>query len=229
MLSSTEQSKVVRWNEISPNKRIFYVCSYGGTGSKMLTNFLKHFGKVIHIHNRSPPNQLCYTKKVGGGYDGKFVRHRKILNKNLRKQVTVIYLFRDPTEAQISRWGLNHWRNIGIPLTSRNERALSHPQRYIENNKNILKYEEFHDNYMTSTPTDYTIYAINYHKIFQQGNKETLCQQLRLPQGAINMFPPKKETSGDKWNEYRSELDKLNECENQTEKFRDAPFLQIIK
>ena len=38
--------------------RIFYVCSYGGCGSTMLSNYLKNFGIVYHIHSINPPNHL---------------------------------------------------------------------------------------------------------------------------------------------------------------------------
>ena len=38
--------------------RIFYVCSYGGCGSTMLSNYLKKFGIVYHIHSINPPDHL---------------------------------------------------------------------------------------------------------------------------------------------------------------------------
>ena len=40
--------------------RIFYVCSYGGSGSKILCNYLNNFGKSYHIHSKSPPQQLTH-------------------------------------------------------------------------------------------------------------------------------------------------------------------------
>ena len=45
---------------INKNK-IFYICSYGGSGSTMLANYLSNFGKVFHIHSRYPPKKLTYT------------------------------------------------------------------------------------------------------------------------------------------------------------------------
>jgi len=44
------------------NKDInYYICSYGGSGSTILFNYLSHFGNVYHIHDRYPPNNLQYT------------------------------------------------------------------------------------------------------------------------------------------------------------------------
>ena len=47
--------------------KIFYVCSYGGSGSKMLCNALSKHGKTKHIHSRKPPNNLEYIGKEKGG------------------------------------------------------------------------------------------------------------------------------------------------------------------
>ena len=47
--------------------KIFYVCSYGGSGSKMLCAALRKYGKVEHIHSRNPPDKLCYIGKQNGG------------------------------------------------------------------------------------------------------------------------------------------------------------------
>ncbi len=40
--------------------KIFYVCSWGGCGSKLLCRYLKNFDKAIHIHDPYPPNKLEY-------------------------------------------------------------------------------------------------------------------------------------------------------------------------
>lgn len=40
--------------------KIFYVCSWGGCGSKLLYRYLNKFGKAVHIHDPNPPNELEY-------------------------------------------------------------------------------------------------------------------------------------------------------------------------
>ena len=41
----------------------YYICSYGGTGSTVLFNYLANFGNVYHIHDRYPPKKLQYIGK----------------------------------------------------------------------------------------------------------------------------------------------------------------------
>ena len=40
--------------------KLFYVCSWGGCGSKLLCRYLNNFGKAIHIHDPNPPEKLEY-------------------------------------------------------------------------------------------------------------------------------------------------------------------------
>ena len=40
--------------------KVFYVCSWGGCGSKLLCRYLNNFGKAIHIHDPDPPDNLEY-------------------------------------------------------------------------------------------------------------------------------------------------------------------------
>ena len=46
------------------NKKTFYVCSYGGSGSKMLCSALRKYGNTKHIHSRKPPEKLEYIGKL---------------------------------------------------------------------------------------------------------------------------------------------------------------------
>ena len=36
-------------------KHNYFVCSYGGCGSKMLGNYLWNFGNIFHMYARDPP------------------------------------------------------------------------------------------------------------------------------------------------------------------------------
>ncbi len=205
-------------------KNIYYICSFGGCGSKMLTNFLQQFGKVVHIHNRYPPKVLSVIR-LKSENDGSFSTI-PICNESLSK-VHVIYIFRDPTEAQVSRWGINHFMNIQVPNLSRYVKILANPKKYIKYNQNLLKYDKFHQNYMKAPRSkNYNIYAINYHKLFTSENIKHLCNKLKLPPGAETKFPHRKESSQKKWKEYRADLDKLNMSLKL--KIKNSPFMQII-
>jgi hypothetical protein len=47
----------------------YYICSYGGTGSTVLLNYLANFGNVYHIHDRYPPKKLQYVGKENTNED----------------------------------------------------------------------------------------------------------------------------------------------------------------
>jgi len=208
----------------NPNpKPTFCICSFGGSGSTMLTRFLMQYGKVVHIHDRKPPEFLTITKQIGD-YDGTFSTTR-VKDADLHN-VVVMYLFRDPTEAQISRWSLQHFQHIQVPDFDKYKHILSDPQTYINNNQNLLQYNQFHQNYIEAKPKNYTIYAINYHKIFDPNNILLLCETLKLPSTAHTNFPTQKETSTQKWMQYRAGLYRLNTPEMFG--LREAPFLRKI-
>jgi len=84
--------------------RTFYVCSYGGCGSTMLCNSLRNFGKVEHVHSRSPPDHLQYigTNNGGNSYSEWFNGIDIELDK-LEKFV-VIYIYRNPCYSIASRF-----------------------------------------------------------------------------------------------------------------------------
>ena len=45
-------------------KKIFYICSYGGSGSSLLFKSLEKYGNAYHIHSRYPPDKLEYVGKL---------------------------------------------------------------------------------------------------------------------------------------------------------------------
>lgn len=59
--------------------RVFYICSYGGSGSKILQRYLDTFGKTFHIHSRFPPNKLCRI--------GESVYHEHFNDKKLMRMI----------------------------------------------------------------------------------------------------------------------------------------------
>ena len=78
------------------NKKCFYVCSYGGSGSKMLCSALNAYGKTEHIHSRKPPNNLEY---IGGEwFNGVVIPEEKL------KYYYVIYIYRNPSFSIPSRF-----------------------------------------------------------------------------------------------------------------------------
>lgn len=204
--------------------RTYCVCSYGGCGSKMLSAFLKPYGKVVHMHDRYPPPRLTQIRQRPDG-DGHFTK-RPLCGRCLQK-VFVIFLFRDPTEVQVSRWSMAHFRHIQVPTLRKHASALASPTAYCQKNQDLLQYGSFYNNYMDpGKKRNYKIFGVNYHKLFEPQNIRALCDALRLPSHAAASFPTKKETSASKFPEQRETLDRLNASLKTV--IREAPFLQIV-
>lgn len=139
----------------------FYICSYGGSGSKYLTEKLKRYGKVNHIHSRHPPKKLEYIGRQHGGRTYfEWFNGIKIPNSQL-KNYTVIYIYRNPVKAILSRFSnpvhLDH-------IQTRNDIKISNVK---EQKKDLYNIEEFFDNYTTKDPErNYKIICIKYEDMF---------------------------------------------------------------
>ena len=141
----------------------FYVCSYGGSGSKMLCRSLRKYGEVYHIHTRYPPDLLEY---IGNEKNGKahFEQFNGIpIPQDEIKNYKVIYIYRNPSFSIESRFKLRvHLDNIGC----NNKITIND---VISSGKDLYKIREFYDNY--TKPNDkrnYKIYCVKYEDIFDK-------------------------------------------------------------
>lgn len=141
---------------------IFYVCSYGGCGSKMLCKALKKYGTVAHIHSRNPPTELEFVNLYTEFFNGEKVPE-KYLN-----QFKVIYIYRNPIKSCYSRFANdnpNSLRNIQC------QPGVSF-KRVIEEKKDLYGFREFYDNYTTKNPKrNYKIICVKYEDIFDKQNE----------------------------------------------------------
>jgi len=137
-------------------EKVFYVCSFGGCGSKMLCEYLSQFGIVKHVHSRYPPTTLAEIDK------NEWFSQKPIEEKDL-KDYYIIYIYRDPVKAILSRFThpahLNHIQanpNTTLP-------------QVLAAKQDLYGIENFYDNY-TTPPTvkrNYKIYCIKYEDFFQ--------------------------------------------------------------
>lgn len=138
---------------------IFYVCSYGGCGSTILSNKLSQYGEVKHIHSRKPPDKLCY---VGDTVYKEWFNSIEIPENELNNY-KVIYIYRNPIDAIYSRFIypkhlLHIQTNIDITL-----------EDVVNTKKDLYGIEEFFDNYTTKNENrNYKIYAIKYEELFEK-------------------------------------------------------------
>jgi hypothetical protein len=160
------------------NKKIFYVCSYGGSGSKMLCSALKKYGKTTHIHSRKPPNNLEY---IGNEKDGKAYCewfNGIVIPEEELKYYYVIYIYRNPSFSISSRFKFpDHLEHVQIDKSIKLKDVL-------ESKKDLYKIREFYDNYTKpNEKRKYKIYCVKYEDIFDK--QDELSKLLGI--GKLNM------------------------------------------
>jgi hypothetical protein len=155
--------------------RIFYLCSYGGCGSKVIAAYLRHFGKVYHVRSRYPPSHLTH---IGNSNTLKPIHSEwfscsPVPNKDLDKY-TVIYLYRNPIPCIYKRFNTSkHLYTI----------QCKYPQvtvdQVISNKKDLFGIQEFYLNYTRAQTTNYSIYCVRYEDFLE--NIETFNATIHLP------------------------------------------------
>ena len=185
---------------------VFYVCSYGGSGSTMLAKFLSQYGTAYHIHSRKPPQQLTYP------IDARFIDNFSdvpVLETELAR-CHVIYIFKNPTQSQISVYGAHHRVHLEYPNPDNHELYPPSLREYALGGKNTLSYGQHYNNYMCTADRNYKIIGVNYHKLWDAGVVHELFQALKLPARGINRFPKKRETKRDPGAQIVAALNQMN-------------------
>lgn len=215
--------------------KIFYVCSWGGSGSITLCRYLNQFGKAVHIHDPNPPNKLEYVgfknKRWGWcpidlpEYEEKY---KNIYNRGLewfsgveifnndKNEYFVIYLYRNPVESIKSRFSdPNHLQNIKSPIVTMKD---------VCNQKtDLYNLETFYKNYMEKKDKNYKIYAIKFEELFDK--IEELDLLLGINQNKQIKFPDKTKRK-DRGPEYINDL--TNVYQNLIDKMNKNKFIIII-
>ena len=137
----------------------FIVCSYGGSGSKMLCNYLKKFGRVYHVHTRNPPDKLTYVGKET--YNEWFSKYEIPISE--LKNYHVIYIYKNPIKAVYSRFGSEHLKHIECNC----DFDITQDQ-VADSGEDFYGIEEFFNNYTTpNKERNYKIYCVKYEDFFQ--------------------------------------------------------------
>lgn len=196
------------FNTHSKNTRIrsFYICSYGGSGSYMLYNFLKQYGKTYHVHSRKPPNSLSTTK-------GEWFTN---MPPPENEDPTVIYIYRDPIKAIYSRFeSKDHLVNIQV----------FNPNVKISNilrsKRDLYGIEAFFDNYtLPNHNRNYPIYCVKYEDFFN--NVDEFKRVIGLPNDKNK--PEEKITV----REYANEAELREIYAPLLQKMNMIPFIKIV-
>ena len=174
-------------------RRTFYVCSFGGCGSRMLCVYLGFFGVVRHIHSRAPPaGDLRAPYNVDGAHEW--------FNPATPAPAgtVVIYLYRDPIRAIMSRFVVGddptrsnrpHLRNIQC---QRDDISLA---EVIHGGRDFYGLEQFHDNYTLAAAAPsrkYAIVCVKYETLWE--NIAEFNRAVGIP-NRPNCYQPRKETA----------------------------------
>jgi hypothetical protein len=153
-------------------KTTFYVASYGGCGSKMLCTYLRKQGKTtLHIHSR---NTSPLLRKNGIIKEIEWLTG-EVLSKSEAEKCIVIYIYRCPIKAILSRHR-DKTRHI-IRRSLRNiqceeEICKMSYDDFLKSDKDLFGLEEFYDNYVNcKINKNYDIYCIKYEDFFQNIEK----------------------------------------------------------
>ena len=156
-------------------KKTFYICSYGGCGSKMLTSALSKYGSVEHVHARNPPLSLEYTGSNNGGKA--YLRAPRVYHEwfngipvpdNEICHYYVIYLYRNPVKAILSIF--RHPRHLANIQGNENNKTTI--QNVMTEMKDLYGIKQFYENYTRRNERrNYRILCVKYEDIFEKQNE----------------------------------------------------------
>jgi hypothetical protein len=190
--------------------KIFYVCSYGGSGSKMLCKYLNQFGITQHIHSRKPPEYLTHGEVT------EWFGKNKMSDSEI-KRTKVIYVYKDPVKSTLSRFkNKQHCRNVQSECESFD--------KVVATKSDLFKLEEFFDNYVNENLNlNYDIYAVKYEDLWSDWS--TFNKIMDIPD-IPSKYPIKKETTRALDTEVVKSLEKA--YYQLKKKMGDMPFIKKI-
>ena len=146
----------------------FYICGSGGCGSTLIYNYLKQFGKSYHIHDRYPPEKLCYV----GSENTNSPVYREWFNKteipeDKLKTYKVIFVYRNPIPVIFSRFSFPSGPNV---LHLQHIMCKNNGKIYfkdvIASGIDLYGLENFFDNYTIPKKRNYDIICVKYEDFF---------------------------------------------------------------
>lgn len=153
----------------------YYVCSYGGSGSTILSEYLKQFGNVYHIHDRYPPNKLCYVGNENNNTNEDVYRewfNSVEIPEDKISNYKVIFIYRNPIEAIFSRFvkpnGPHKTHLQNIKCQNNGDIWLND---LVLTKKDLYGLEEFFDNYTSKKPRNYDILCVKYEDLFENWSR----------------------------------------------------------
>jgi len=146
----------------------YYICSFGGSGSTVLLQYLSNFGNVYHIHDRFPPSKLQHVGKNNSTEDiySEWFNKIEIPGSEIANY-KIIFIYRHPLQVIYSRLTQNTGPNIKHMLHIMCDNNGDIPLSAVLNSrKDLYKLEQFFDNYTIRKERNYRIYCVKYEQFW---------------------------------------------------------------
>lgn len=146
----------------------YYICSFGGSGSTVLFQYLSNFGNVYHIHDRFPPSKLQHVGKNNSIEDiyNEWFNNVEIPESEIHNY-KIIFIYRNPLKVIYSRLTQKDRPNIPhlqhIKCDNNGDISLAD---VLNSRKDLYKLEQFFDNYTSNQERNYRIYCIKYEQFW---------------------------------------------------------------
>ena len=191
--------------------KVFYVCSFGGCGSKMLCEYLQQFGTVKHVHSRYPPSSLTEIDEKTEWFSQIPIKATDLPN------YYVLYIYRDPVKAILSRF--THPAHLAHIQSNP---AITLPQ-VLSSKQDLYGITNFFDNYTSpSANRNYKIYCVKYEDFFYKVSEFN--QVFQLPSEKAH-YPVEKTTN----KPFNIDVITLQEIYAPlNERMRQMPFIKIV-
>ena len=104
-----------------------------------------------------------------------------------------IYIFKDPVEGLVSRYGYGHCMHVGGDC-GKDDKGFPNLEQYANDGKDFFKISDFFDHWTTEGygGRKYPVITVNYHKIWD--NVPAVVEALGLPSNLASTFPKRTET-----------------------------------
>lgn len=208
------------------NEKSYYICSYGGSGSKMLQAYLSNFGNTFHIHSRMPPKKLTRVGTTDHPEWFNDIELKPVLDRQLPfnqiENIKVIFIYRNPIYAIHSRIIPRKTHRISTDHLDHINSEHWNIESVVGNMMDLWQLEEFFDNYtIKDTERNYSIYCVNYDKFWD--NISSFNKIIDIPD-IPNLYPIKKENKHDIV--YEKELGEI--YKNMMKKMDDFPPVFVV-
>ena len=166
-VNNTNPVKIDPVNHFNKNMN-YYICSFGGSGSTVLFQYLSNFGNVYHIHDRFPPCKLQHVGKNNAIEDTYSEWFNKVeIPEPEINNYKIIFIYRNPIQVIYSR--LTQKDNPNIPhlqhIKCDNNGDIS-LANILTSSKDLYKLEQFFDNYTCKQERNYRIYCVKYEQFW---------------------------------------------------------------